>query len=595
MTVKRDNTLLSKVWAPKWVGNPCCTPHMSMMRLPDGEIRVYGAEIHGRDDHTFIVQRSDDWGMSWRKETVKNQTPGASVCSPWSGDWLCVMGHDPQHCGSGEPQLYEDAYSPLVRSLPERGIWLFRSQQGPDGDFVAQRLPFDGIHIQRLPLPLKQRQRWILPGQQRLEDGFVHPVVLFSDDDGHQWQKRVLPYPPLHEIVWPHQGYRWRQPGVEPVIAEHADGTLQMLLRTSQDCHYQCFSSDGGETWSEPEPSPFYSVATMPNLVTLSDGRLLAVWNNTTPLPELDHELQPGLSDADRSGVWEDVFTNRDALHAAISDDHGRTWRGFREIALNGLRNDNDFRTAGGCYVMFDRSVHQNAVIELPENKVLVGYGQHSLCWGMVAFDLAWLDETSREDDFSQGLRDWSIHQYLRSHHGGYRGRGHCAWNRRPGPALVPAPDGSFRESLLIGRHPDCRLVYEKEGAVWNFPAAKRGKVTLKLTLSPGTAGLRITLCDRWFNPVDPVVGELSPFSFELDSVGRVNRTALLPVGQTVELSLEYDQLAGKAVVRCGEQQAEIAMLRAVTGAVSYLHLQSLAETADPYGVLVDAVRMEAM
>ena len=623
-----DDRLLNKTWAPVRTGTPCCSPHMCLMALPDGELRAYGAQLHGQDSFTFVVQKSTDWGMSWRLEPVDNLTPGASVQSPWSGDWLCMLNRLSWKYDIPSAQFAENQFQPIMTALPSDGVWLFRSTGGPDADFSARKILDEDIHLQRLPLPLKHRRRWIVTGQQRLGD-FIHPVLLISDDDGSSWAKQVLPYPPLHELKWPHRGYRWRQPGVEPVVAEHADGTLQMLLRTSQDFHYQCFSHDGGDSWTDPEPSPFYSVATMPNLLALSDGRLVAVWNNTTPLPEVDHAMQPELDQNTRNGVWEDVFTNRDVLHAAISSDSGRSWRGFRELALNPIRNDADFRTSGGNFAMFDRSVHQNQALELPGNKLLVGYGQHPKCWGLLVFDLGWLDEKSREEDFSHGLDGWSTHQYVRSRSGGYSGRGHCAYNRRPGACLMPSPDGSFRESLLIARHPDSRLLYEKEGATWNFPATRHGRLAIGLTLMPRSAGMRIGLCDRWFNPVDPVVGHFCAFSFELDAIGRLTlaqdpanpsidpsafsgqpgedtcesgmdlqapaQEPMLSPGVDAEVTIEFDQDTGIATACCGARHASFPMAHALPDAISYLHLQSLAETADPFGVMVNWVKFESL
>ncbi|MDD3154651.1 MAG: sialidase family protein [Victivallaceae bacterium] len=589
-----DDTLLKKVWAPVRTGTPFDSPHMCMMKMPDGQLRSYGAAIHGYEDFTFVVQKSDDCGMSWRTEVVRNRTPGACVQSPWSGDCLVLLRRNSWKYDAPPPQMLENQYQSVVANLPSDGIWLFRSKEGPDGNFTSRKIMDDAIHLQRLPLALKHRKRWIVPGEEKI-DGFTHPVLLISDDDGENWKKQVLSYPPLHEIAWPHKGYRWRQPGVEPVVAEHADGTLQMLLRTSVDFHYQCFSDDHGDTWSEPEPSPFYSVATMPNLLTLSDGRLLAIWNNTTPLPELDHALQPDLDEDGRNGVWEDVFTNRDALHAAISEDSGRSWYGFRELVLNGIRNASDYRTRGGHYVMFDRSVHQNQAIELPDNKVLVGYGQHSECWGFLVFDLGWLAERSRADNFNEGLAEWSIHQFVKSHSGGFQGGGHCSWNRRPGAALVPACDGSFREALQIARHPDSRLLYEKEGAVWNFPAFRKGRICLKLTLQKGSPGMQIASCDRWFNPTDPLVWALAPFVLTLDAAGRINGMPMLRPGETAEMILTYDQDAGTIAVACADAEAAFPMARPVPGLISYLHLQSIAESADPFGVLLDHVEMEGL
>ena len=98
----------------------------------------------------------------------------------------------------------------------------------------------------------------------------------------------------------------------------------------------------------------------------MNDGRLLFIWNNTTPLPEKE-----GVS-----GVWEDVFTNRDVLHAAVSDDDGKTWKGFRELFLNPNRNDFDYKNADRSQSI-DMSVHQTQTVELPSGEVLISLGQH--------------------------------------------------------------------------------------------------------------------------------------------------------------------------------------------------------------------------
>src|SRR5690554_5201141 len=108
----------------------------------------------------------------------------------------------------------------------------------------------------------------------------------------------------------------------------------------------------------------------------LNDGRLLFIWNNTTPLPEKE-----GVS-----GAWEDVFTNRDVLHAAISDDDGKSWKGFRELYMNPHRNDFDYENADRSFSL-DMSVQQSQSVELEGGLVLVSLGQHKDIRKLLLFD----------------------------------------------------------------------------------------------------------------------------------------------------------------------------------------------------------------
>ncbi|MDD3153254.1 MAG: sialidase family protein [Victivallaceae bacterium] len=576
----------------------------SMMMTPDGEIRLYGVRIleheDGRKQFHYVVQKSFDFGISFAEESVPPDDPGARVQSPYSGDYLTLL------TGSSRPPLPAhircegSEYSAAVQhSLREDKVFLFRSTNGPDGPFTRTKVLDTPLQIQRLPLPLKHRQRWIACAQRWEGDRF-RPALLISDDDGRSWRENLLPAPPFQpEICPPHKGLRWLQTGPEPCVAEMPSGRLMMMMRTSVDVHYQCFSDDGGDTWSAMTASIFYSVATMPGIYALSGGRMLAVWNNTTPLPELDHATQPELSEEERNGRWEDVFTNRDALHAAISDDEGRSWRGFREIALNSHRNDGDLRTVGGAWALFDKSVHQNQVLELPENKVLVHYGQHPACTRTMIFDLGFLDATDRKGDFFSGLRDWSTQLYYRSHSGGFRGAGHCSWNRRSGAQLMPSPEGDWKEALLIGRHPDTRLFSDREGAVWNFPGARRGEVNMDLTLGEGGGGARISLADRWINPCDETVGELSPFSFVLDGEGRIGAVKLAAPGRRFRLQLKFD--LDKRILEIATElgRMEMALSQTLvspfgeTREISYLHVQSAAKGADDVGVWLHESSME--
>ena len=71
----------------------------------------------------------------------------------------------------------------------------------------------------------------------------------------------------------------------------------------------------------------------------------------------------------------EDVFTNRDANHAALPGRR-QTWRGFRKFCST-IRNDSDFRTSGGKGEALDKSIHQFQALEMPWWKDFASCGQH--------------------------------------------------------------------------------------------------------------------------------------------------------------------------------------------------------------------------
>jgi len=113
-------------------------------------------------------------------------------------------------------------------------------------------------------------------------------------------------------------GQTWRRgkgdvhlPGVgcqEPGVVEMKDGRVCMIIRTSLGYIYSCSSSDGGETWSDPEPTPLRS-PTAPASIKLIPGTddLLVIWNNS-------------------------ASSRRVPLTSAISRDAGKTWTNFKDL-----------------------------------------------------------------------------------------------------------------------------------------------------------------------------------------------------------------------------------------------------------------------
>src|SRR5262249_32104977 len=99
--------------------------------------------------------------------------------------------------------------------------------------------------------------------------------------------------------------------GVEPVVLQLKDGRVWMLIRTQMGRFYESFSPDG-IAWSPPRATALGSSDSPAGLIRLKDGRILLFSNDCRRFPY--------------------AIGGRQVLHAAISRDEGRTWRGWREV-----------------------------------------------------------------------------------------------------------------------------------------------------------------------------------------------------------------------------------------------------------------------
>ena len=475
--------------------------------LPDGEIRHYGRKLIGDTVHRVYISSRDN-GLNWELRLASKDD--APICPPIP--WKDL-----------EPR------PPIALRHPAGRILMSCSNVSKTNDCY-------------------------------------HASCVWSDDGGRTWRRSDVPRTPGVErrSKWdlrPH----WFNDGCEPSVAELNDGTLLMALRTSGPHLAFSRSRDGGESWSVPEPDPrFWQANTMPCLLKLKDGRLLLFWNNTEMLPTRDVAEYPELGGDERRGKWETAFTNRDAIHAAISEDDGKTWIGFREVLLNACRNEVDFRELGNAPDMnWDKSVHQPQALELPGGKVMLAVGQN-VPRRILIFDPKWLYEQGRETDFRHGIGDLSSFLYVRSLSGGWRGwAGHCAWNRLPGPVMVKDPfdPKSVREVLQICRLDDPRLVSPRQGIVWNFPAMRKGSVEIECRIEG--EGLRASVLDHWVNPCDERSDEVAVKTV------RATRDSLGSGWRTIRLSWNLPE---------GQQ-------------VSYLHLQTLADRPDTRGAFVRSLK----
>jgi sialidase-1 len=164
---------------------------------------------------------------------------------------------------------------------------------------------FNVLSTGRLLAPLHCTDDW--------EKHYLHSRVARSDDGGRSWQVSAPLVVP--QVIVP------ERPGAEsgcnePGIAERADGSLLMTLRTAMGTQFCSESRDGGETWSEPRsleiPSPS-APAHLSRIPGSSD--LLLVWNP-------------------HYRATEPMNGHRHTLLACISSDGGRSWPHVRRKIL---------------------------------------------------------------------------------------------------------------------------------------------------------------------------------------------------------------------------------------------------------------------
>ena len=200
----------------------------------------------------------------------------------------------------------------------------------------------------------------------------------------------------------------------------------------------------------------------------------------------------------------------------------------------------------------------------------------------MLIFDPLWLEETERHEDFSRGLEHVTTHMLVKSLRGSYGKNAHCQFNRTNGALLMPTPDSCWQEALQICRPYDPRLLFDRQGVVWNFPLMTKGEIEIQMQILSG--GLRICLCDRWFNACDDTVYELASFSFKVTG-------DVFPKGCWHKVVIRFDTEKREAWVWDGERKRfRVRMREEPDHGICYLHMQSAAEQTDYEGSLVKQI-----
>ncbi len=381
-------------------------------------------------------------------------------------------------------------------------------------------------------------------------------TTLYSDDGGHTWKG------PEAKLTAPcYENYNGDNVGaVEPSVVQLQDGRVWMLIRTQTGWMYESFSKDGAE-WSPTTRSRFCSSNSPAWLVRTSNGRLVVFWNNCENTSRID-----------KAGV----YTNRDALHAAVSNNEGQSWHGYREVCRDPFRNQPPPKRG-------DRGTAYPYATPTADGKILLVTGQGHGRRNLVRFDPAWLDETYHEDDFSGGLDGWSVFTSF--------GKPIYWWrNRTVGPRLIDHPDKVGAKVLQVRRADD----KPGDGAVWNFPAGVIGKLTIRIKLLPKFAGCNIALADRFIQPTDNIGEKKVLFALPITSDGELPSGHKLQKGRWYSIALDWDLSAAKCSVSIdGKPAAKLDQSHKGTAGACYLRLRSTAKSTDMDGFLLDKVAVD--
>ena len=420
-----------------------------------------------------------------------------------------------------------------VRSTGQRTKWSQprRIWEGRGGDLQSVTQLRGGRII--LPFCYVVPRSWRERGegaQAFTTHGQFDTSVIYSDDGGARWQKsKSVLRTPVPAIG--------ANGGVEPVVIQLNDDRVWMLIRTQNGRFFESFSKDGS-AWSPAQPTAILSSDSPAGLVRLPDKRLVMLWNNCQRYPYAQG--------------------SRNVLHAAISDDDGRTWKGRREILRDPKRNEPP--PPGGDHGVaypYPRLMRDGRI--LYTMWVQTGEGR-----SVEAFDPEWLLQTSDRDDFAGGLERWSV----------YGGKG-AGLTSHAGSA-----DGKVLGLQKTGADWPC-------AAVWNFPSAQSGSLKLRVLVEPGFGGATLMLTDHFSVPFDS--------QDRFFSVYRVSTGDLkLATDRWTDLELRWNGPQRSCAVSIdGKVVTVLPELRENAGS-NYLRIRCETLDSDKGRLLIDTVEMKA-
>ncbi|MBP1994065.1 sialidase family protein [Paenibacillus eucommiae] len=287
----------------------------------------------------------------------------------------------------------------------------------------------------------------------RRETGCFVSEAILSDDQGYTWRNAHA------ELVVDNGGSALESGSVEPVVIELRDGRVWMVIRTQTGRLYESYSSDEGETWTVPGPTPFFASNAPAGLVQLDNGRIMMCWNHSKCEP-----------------ISDGVSYSRQSLVAAIREVDG-SWSGYREIAHLTEEQDENHSV---CYPWMQA---------LGDGTVLVGYlSVHLGDWmGTIKFKLVkvnpeWVAQQEQIERWDEGLQTASVTS--------------CGVQLKH--------DKNDNKAVRIARNSDTAdnaTDNNPIGLTRNFPRMEQGELSMRLQIDASFEGAYIAVSESFMKP----------------------------------------------------------------------------------------------
>ncbi len=309
----------------------------AFLDLRDGRLmfvysQFFGATTNDNDQARLAARYSSDGGETWSADAIVLTAEGHSYLDP--NQVATVLCPTLLRMQNGDIGLFyelnrgwHDLRMQLRRSADEGRTWSEPVQCMPmaaywnvENDRVVRlssgRLIIPAnLHRQRADFDAawpSAKLRTMAPWTESALDNRGIAFFFLSDDDGRTWREApgycVLP------VMHTESGLQ------ETGLVELPGGALWAWARTDLGRQYEFFSLDGGENWTQPEPSRFTSPNSPLSMKRIpGSSRFLAIWN-----PAPNYETRP----------LKPIGKDRTPLVGAIGEGPGGKWS--RAVVIEG-------------------------------------------------------------------------------------------------------------------------------------------------------------------------------------------------------------------------------------------------------------------